>query len=228
MKNNDFFFLPRTDERDIAHTVVDLWKNRLPKSYGADTVHNIQVITPSRRGEAGTDRLNALLQAELNPKAPGKSEYKFRDRIFREGDRVMQIRNNYDLEWSRPDGNGFGVFNGDIGVIERINYAEQSMEILFDDRHTVYDFTLLDELEHGYAVTVHKSQGSEYPIVILPMYAAPPMLLTRNLLYTAVTRAQRMVILVGRRDIVEKMVANCRQSLRYTGLARRLAKAEES
>ena len=228
VKNNDFFFLPRTDERDIAHTVVDLWKNRLPKSYGADTVHNIQVITPSRRGEAGTDRLNALLQAELNPKAPGKSEYKFRDRIFREGDRVMQIRNNYDLEWSRPDGNGFGVFNGDIGVIERINYAEQSMEILFDDRHTVYDFTLLDELEHGYAVTVHKSQGSEYPIVILPMYAAPPMLLTRNLLYTAVTRAQRMVILVGRRDIVEKMVANCRQSLRYTGLARRLAKAEES
>jgi len=225
VKNNDFFYLDRRNDHDIAMTVVDLWKNRLPKSYGPETINNIQVITPSRKGEAGTDNLNNLLQSQLNPPSKLKKEYKFRDKIFREGDRVMQIRNNYDLEWERPDGNGFGVFNGDIGFIESINYAEQCMEIMFDDRHTVYDLSILDELEHAYAVTVHKSQGSEYPIVIIPMYSAPPMLLTRNLLYTAVTRAQSMVILVGRSDIIERMVDNARQSMRYTGLARRMKKA---
>ena len=223
-KDNDFFYLERKTDRDIAMTVADLWKNRLPRKYGSDTVNNIQVITPSRKGEAGADNLNVLLQSCLNPEGKSKKEYKFRDRIFREGDRVMQIRNNYDLEWERPDGNGFGIFNGDIGFIESINYAEQCMEIVFDDRHTVYDFTILDELEHAYAITVHKSQGSEYPIVIIPMYSAPPMLLTRNLLYTAVTRAQTMVILVGRSEIACHMVDNNRQSMRYTGLARRLAK----
>ena len=137
----------------------------------------------------------------------------------------MQVRNNYDLEWERADGKGFGIFNGDIGFVEEIDYAEQCMEIVFDDKRTKYDFTILDELEHAYAITVHKSQGSEYPIIIIPMYSAPPMLLTRNLLYTAVTRAQSMVILVGRSDVVEKMVDNNRQSMRYTGLARRLLKA---
>ena len=225
VKDNDFFYLDRSSDHDIAMTVADLWKNRLPKKYGADTVNNIQVITPSRKGEAGTDNLNVLLQGVLNPAAKGKKEYKFRDKIFREGDRVMQVRNNYDLEWERPDGNGFGIFNGDIGFVEEIDYAEQCMEIVFDDRRTKYDFTILDELEHAYAITVHKSQGSEYPIIIIPMYSAPPMLLTRNLLYTAVTRAQSMVILVGRSDVVEKMVDNNRQSMRYTGLARRLLKA---
>ena len=227
-KDNDFFYLDRRTDKDIALTVADLWKNRLPKSYGSDTVNNIQVISPSKKGEAGTDNLNVLLQNCLNPNAKGKKEYKFRDKIFREGDRVMQVRNNYDLEWERPDGNGFGIFNGDIGVIEEINYAEQCMEIVFDERRTVYDFTILDELEHAYAITVHKSQGSEYPIVIIPMYSAPPMLLTRNLLYTAVTRAQRMVILVGRSEVIERMVDNDRQSMRYTGLAVRLKKYDEA
>ena len=227
-KDNDFFYLDRRTDKDIALTVADLWKNRLPKSYGPDTVNNIQVISPSKKGEAGTDNLNVLLQNCLNPNAKGKKEYKFRDKIFREGDRVMQVRNNYDLEWERPDGNGFGIFNGDIGVIEEINYAEQCMEIVFDERRTVYDFTILDELEHAYAITVHKSQGSEYPIVIIPMYSAPPMLLTRNLLYTAVTRAQRMVILVGRSEVIERMVDNDRQSMRYTGLAVRLKKYDEA
>ena len=222
VKNNDFFYLQRQSDRDIALTVVDLWKNRLPKSYGANTVNNIQVISPSRKGEAGTDNLNDLLQANLNPAKYGKREYKFRDKVFREGDRVMQIRNNYDLAWEKPDGNGLGIFNGDIGVVESIDYAEQCMYIAFDDRRTAYDFSILDELEHAYAVTVHKSQGSEYPIVIIPMYSAPAMLLTRNLLYTAVTRAQNMVILVGKSEIIELMVDNDRQSMRYTGLARRL------
>lgn len=136
----------------------------------------------------------------------------------------MQTKNNYDLTWERSNGEtGTGVFNGDIGIIERINIAAECMEINFDDRHVVYDLTILDELEHAYAITVHKSQGSEYPFVIIPMYSAPVMLLTRHLLYTAVTRAQHMVILVGREDVIRTMIANHRQSMRYTGLAHRLA-----
>ena len=135
----------------------------------------------------------------------------------------MQIRNNYELEWTRDGKNGTGIFNGDIGDILSIDGKNRYMEISFDDKTVRYEFSLLDDLEHAYAITVHKSQGSEYPIVIIPMYAAPPMLLTRNLLYTAVTRAQKMVVVVGRRDIVETMIANDRQTLRYTGLEKRLA-----
>ena len=226
VKNNDFFFLPRTSDAQIAYTVADLCKNRLPKAYGTDAVSGIQIITPSRKGESGTDALNILLQRELNPPMRGKAEYRYRDRVYRVGDKVMQIRNNYDIYWERADSYGMGIFNGDIGVIQSIDLAEQSMEILFDDRLATYDFSLLDELDHAYAITVHKSQGSEYPTVILPAYGAPPMLLTRNLLYTAVTRAETRVIVVGRSDIVETMVSNNRQSMRYTGLTRRVKAAE--
>ena len=222
VKDNDFFFLHRSSDGDIATTIVDLWKTRLPKTYGSETANSIQVISPSRKGEAGTENLNVLLQSALNPPAKNKKEYKFRDKVFREGDRVMQVRNNYDIEWEKSDGTGFGVFNGDIGVIKCIDYAEQCMEIAFDERLARYDFTILDEIEHAYAVTVHKSQGSEYPIVIIPMYGVPPMLRTRNLLYTAITRARTMVILVGREEIVGDMVENNRHSMRYTGLRRRL------
>ena len=218
IKNNDFFFLPRSSDNDIAATVADLYRNRLPRSYGAGTVDNIQVISPSRRGIAGTENLNVMLQNVLNPPEPGKREYQFRQTHFRVGDRVMQVRNNYELAWTRPDSEGLGVFNGDIGVIQAINPESSSFEIQFDDRHVVYDFSLLDDLEHAYAITVHKSQGSEYPIVIIPAYGAAQVLLTRNLLYTAVTRAQRMVIIVGREDIVASMVNNNRTALRYTGL----------
>ena len=222
VKNNDFFFLSRNSDAEIAATVADLCRNRLPRTYGADIVGNIQVITPSRKGEAGTENLNAVLQAALNPPRAGKREHRVREGVFREGDRVMQIRNNYDLMWERGEETGLGVFNGDIGMIERIDPVSQSVEVVFDDRHVTYDFTGLDELEHAFAVTVHKSQGSEYPVVILPLYAAPPMLLTRNLFYTAITRAQRMVILVGQSDIARRMVENNRQTMRYTGLAVRL------
>ena len=222
-KDNDFFFLSRASDAEITTTVADLCVNRLPRSYGAQIVGNIQVISPSRKGEAGTENLNRVLQQTLNPPRAGKREHRVRDVIFREGDRVMQIRNNYDLVWERGEETGLGVFNGDIGLIERIDPVEKYMEIVFDDRHVMYDFTGLDELEHAFAVTVHKSQGSEYPVVILPLYAAAPMLLTRNLFYTAITRAQRMVILVGRADIAAQMVQNNRQAMRYTGLAARLA-----
>jgi exodeoxyribonuclease V alpha subunit len=223
-KDNDFFFLRRQSDRDIAATVVDLCANRLPKAYGEITKGGIQVICASRKGEAGTENLNILLQKTLNPKMRGKREYIFRERTFREGDRVMQTRNNYDIFWERTydSQGGNGIFNGDIGRIESINEEEKSMTILFDDKRVEYDFSLLEDLEHAYAVTVHKSQGSEYPIVVMPMCTAPQMLHTRNLLYTAVTRAQNMVILTGREDIVREMVENDRLSVRYTGLCQRL------
>ena len=223
VKNKDFFFLRRDTDRDIVMTVADLYKNRLPRTYGEMAREGIQVISPSRKGEGGTENLNILLQEGLNPAGGGKAQYRYRDRVYREGDRVMQIRNNYELSWEKDDGStGMGVFNGDIGIIEAINHASECMEIRFDDRRVVYDFTLLEELEHAYAITVHKSQGSEYPIVIIPLYRAPYMLLTRHLFYTAVTRAQSMVILVGREDVARTMVQNHRQSMRYTGLAQRL------
>lgn len=224
VKNNDFFFLPRRTDAEIAATVADLYRNRLPRTYGPDTVNSIQVISPSRRGEAGTENLNVILQNALNPPAPGKSEYQFRQTHFRVGDRVMQVRNNYELAWERPDSDGMGVFNGDIGTIEAINRESSCFEIMFDDRRVMYDFSLLEDLEHAYAVTVHKSQGSEYPIVIIPACGAAQLLLTRNLLYTAVTRAQRMVIIVGREDIVRSMVENNRTAMRYTGLCAMLRK----
>ena len=223
VKDNDFFFLPRETDAQIAATVADLYQNRLPRTYGEMARTGTQIITPSRRGEGGTDHLNVLLQSRMNPPAKGKREHTFRDCVFREGDRVMQVRNNYDIVWEKSDGTqGSGIFNGDMGVIRRIYPENHVMDIEFDDRMVEYEFAVLEDLEHAYAITVHKSQGSEYPIVIVPMYAAPPMLLTRNLLYTAVTRAQNMVIFVGREDIVAKMVANNRQSMRYTGLTQRL------
>ena len=223
VKNGDFFYLARQTDRDIAYTVADLCKTRLPRTYGAEILNNIQVISPSRKGEAGTENLNRLLQEALNPKAPDKVEYKYRDTLFREGDKVMQIKNNYEIEWCREDDvTGMGIFNGDVGRILRIDIQHSFMEIVFDNRHVTYDFTMLEELEHAYSVTVHKSQGSEYGTVIIPLYNAPPMLLTRNLFYTAVTRAQKMVILVGRAEVAGRMVENARQSRRYTCLRQRL------
>ena len=228
VKNNDFFYLYRRTDREIAETVVELCKTRLPRTYGKATEGGIQIITPSRKGEAGTENLNRLLQSSLNPPEKGKRELKFREATFRVGDRVMQTKNNYDIEWESGDGvdqtAGSGVFNGDIGTVVFIDTAEREMVVRFDDKEATYTGERLDELEHAWAVTVHKSQGSEYPFVIVPMYGAPRPLLTRNLLYTAVTRARRMVILVGREDIVHTMVDNNRQSMRYTGLAYRLAK----
>ena len=229
VKNNDFFFLPRRYDREIADTVVELCSTRLPRAYGKATEGGIQIITPSRKGEAGTENLNRRLQSELNPPAKGKKELKFRETTFRVGDRVMQTKNNYDITWESGNGidqtAGSGVFNGDIGTVIFIDPAEEEMVVSFDDKEATYTGDMLDELEHAWAVTVHKSQGSEYPFVIVPMYNAPPLLLIRNLLYTAVTRARRMVILVGREDVIRTMVDNNRQTLRYTGLAARLRRA---
>ncbi len=224
-KDGDFFYLPRETEEGISATVVDLVRNRLPKTYGADVVDRIQVLTPSRKGLSGTDVLNGALQEALNPPARHKKERKSRDRIFRVGDRVMQTKNDYTIEWEAEDGRaGLGVYNGDIGVVEDIDTEENLITIRFDERICTLDFVQLEEVDHAYAITVHKSQGSEYPVVIIPLYACAPMLLTRNLLYTAVTRGAKMVILVGRRGVLEQMVANARYSVRCTMLRRFLTK----
>ena len=220
--DNDFFFVRRESEREISDTVADLITNRLPRSYGSSIREQIQVISPSKKGAGGVELLNSTLQERVNPKATFKKEKASHGVIFREGDRVMQTVNNYEVEWEKNGLNGFGIFNGDIGVIESIDFRSETLNIWFDDRFVRYDFENLDQLELSYAITVHKSQGSEYPVVIIPMYSCAPMLMTRNLLYTAVTRARRMVILVGRSDIPDRMVRNNREVLRYTTLSARL------
>ena len=216
----DFFFVRRENENLIAETVATLITERLPKTYGKQIKQGIQVITPSKKGAGGTALLNKELQKRINPNATFKREVELNATIYREGDKVMQTANNYDVEWEKNNDVGTGVFNGDIGVIVSIDAHEEEMKVRFDDRIAKYSFQLAkDELELAYAITVHKSQGSEYPVVILPMYSCPPMLMSRNLLYTAVTRAKNMVIIVGRSDIPARMVANVREVLRYTTLS---------
>lgn len=221
VKDNDFFFLKRESDEEITATVADLCRNRLPRTYGEMAITGTQVIGPSRKGITGIENLNVVLQRAINPSSEDKPEYLFRDTVFRVGDRVMQVRNNYDLEWKTAEGRvGSGVFNGDIGIVSAVHTGAKNLEIVFDEKIVTYEFNLLEELELAYAVTVHKSQGSEYPIVVIPLGSAPPMLLSRNLLYTAVTRAQTMVILVGREEILSAMVKNNSHSMRYTGLVR--------
>ena len=218
VRDNDFFFIPRESGRSAAQTVAELCASRLPRRYGAEAARGIQVITPSHKGPVGTDYLNTLLQEALNPPDEDKREKKLRERIFREGDKVMQVRNNYDILWEKNGAEGVGIFNGDIGTIIGISNSAETVTVSFDERVAVYDFTQLDELELAYAITIHKSQGSEYPIVVLPICGGPPRLLTRNLLYTAVTRAKDMVIVVGSAETMKAMVDNDRHVKRYTGL----------
>ena len=216
--DSDCFFVRREREADIAETISSLIDERLPKTYGRSIKEGIQVITPSKKGVAGVETMNSVLQARLNPPAKFKKEKTAHGTVFREGDRVMQVVNNYDIEWEKNGAVGVGLFNGDIGVIESIDLSEELIRIRFDDRTAEYSYDMLEELELAYAITVHKSQGSEYPVVIIPMYSCAPMLMARNLLYTAVTRAKRMVILVGRSDIPRKMTENNRLVLRFTSL----------
>ncbi|MBE6925590.1 MAG: ATP-dependent RecD-like DNA helicase [Ruminococcaceae bacterium] len=222
-RKKDFFFLPVDSEEEAAQTILGLCASRLPKNMNIPP-EQIQVLSPSKKGGAGTVHLNIRLQAALNPSAPNKKERIFGQCTFREGDRVMQIRNNYDILWKTTDGNqvGTGIFNGDIGVITEIDpYAEQ-LRIVFDGKETIYEFSQLNELEPAYAVTVHKSQGSEYRAVILSAYNSSPYLLSRSVLYTAITRAKQILIIVGRQETVAAMVQNANTSRRYTGLKLRL------
>lgn len=226
----DFFFMNRSNEGALE-TICELCTGRLGKAYGFDAVNDIQVLSPSRKGIVGTINLNKVLQEKLNPPSQGKKEKKFGERVFRVGDKVIQTRNNYDMLWSLPDGSsdGFGIYNGDIGTILDISDKEKSMRILFDDNKIVeYDFSSVEDLDMAYALTVHKSQGSEWSAVIIPVCSFPPMLMTRNLLYTAVTRGKKLVILVGSLASVSQMVQNNKLQKRYSSLEKRLKEAMEN
>ena len=221
--DSDFFFMRRQSEDAVRQTIRDLCTTRLPKNMGIPS-DQIQVLTPTRKGGVGTVSLNALLQDALNPAAPTKKERQFGDFFFREGDRVMQIRNNYDIMWKKCDGSavGAGIFNGDIGIIKSIDPNMETLTVVFDDREADYDFTQLNELEPAYAMTVHKSQGSEYRAVILAAWNGSPYLLSRSILYTAITRARELLIIVGREETVAVMTENAKKNRRYSGLKLRL------
>ena len=223
-KSKDFFFLQRMDAGVIRNLLVQLVRDKLP-NYVSATPFDIQVLTPMRKGELGVEGLNVLLQEALNPPAPGKAEYVSHGVTFRVGDKVMQTRNNYRLEWETRSARntlldcGSGVFNGDIGIIREINDFAKQMEIVFDDTRVVqYDFSDLEDLEHAYAVTIHKSQGSEYPAVVMPLLTGPRPLMNRNLLYTGVTRAVNCVTIIGSEATMQRMVASVDEQKRYTGL----------
>ena len=227
VKDRDFFFMKRRTAESVVQTIADLCARRLPENMGIRP-EDIQVISPTRKGETGTINLNRVLQAALNPPQPSKKEKYCGEICFREGDRVMQIRNNYDILWKRPDGgSGTGIFNGDIGIICRIDPYEDQVHIRFDDRDAVYDSDMLPELELAYAITAHKSQGSEYKAVIFAVFGGAPLLLTRGVLYTAITRARELLILVGNEEVVAQMTYNNRRDKRYSGLRWRLMRGCE-
>ena len=227
--NTDFFFVNAQYAPEVPGKIVELITKRLPKFTGVDSFSDMQVLTPMRKGDIGAAGLNKTLQKALNPPSDGKKEFETSSCTFREGDKVMQIKNNYNISWKIENrlgkviDDGTGIYNGDMGIIKSINKQAETITVLFDDmRQAVYEFTALDELELAYAVTIHKSQGSEYPVVIIPIHSGPPMLMSRNLLYTAVTRAKKFVIIVGLKSSVNRMVANDREVSRYSGFAYRL------
>ena len=228
--DNDFFHMERESSDKAVYDIIDLYRNRLPKAYGYDPVKDIQVLCPSRKGDTGTANLNRLLQEAVNPPAKGKNEYKNMARTFREGDKVMQIKNNYDIVWERRDARGKveqgeGIFNGDIGTLLSIDRRAAVMKIDFGGRVATYPAESFKELELAYAVTVHKSQGSEFEAVIMPVIGVPPNLCYRNLFYTAVTRAKSKMITIGTRETILRMVENDRKIKRYSAL-KYLLKAE--
>lgn len=217
--DKDFFFLQRNNKTDVTNVIIDLCVNRLPKAYGYSAFDNIQVLSPSKKGELGTAELNSKLQNALNTKSDDKQEVTIGSKTFRTGDKVMQIKNNYDIRWFKDNGEtGEGIFNGDIGIIEKIDKKVKIIKISFYDKTAAYTYESASDLDFAYAVTVHKSQGNEFDAVIIPMFQGPPQLYYRNLLYTAVTRAKKTLILVGNPHTVEYMVNNNRRTKRYSGL----------
>lgn len=227
-KSRDFFFLKRQEPNVIISVMLTLIQKKLPKYVNAG-IYDIQVMTPMRKGLLGVERLNQILQQYLNPPSPEKSEREYADRLFREGDKVMQIKNNYQLEWKIQTKYGLtvdkgqGVFNGDMGVVREINTYEETIAVEYDEhRQVVYPYSMMDELELAYAITVHKSQGSEYPAVVIPLLQGPRQLYHRNLLYTAVTRAKKCVTLVGSEAVFQEMIRNNQDQKRNTSLAERI------
>ena len=234
-KSSDFFFIPRRSSYDISKEISELVTQNLPK-YLEVSPMDIEVLTPTRHYDLGVEELNKKLQVSINPPSPGKREKERSGVILREGDKIMQTKNNYKMEWKIYSGNfrsgildqGVGVFNGDMGIITEINEFDEEVTVTFDDgRVAVYEYSQLDELEHAFAITIHKSQGSEYPAVVIPLFSGPRKLLNRNLIYTAVTRAVRMVVLVGNLNKVNEMIDNSMEQKRYTGFKDRLLELVE-
>lgn len=232
-KGKDFFFLEESNARDVVDRVLEVTRDRLPKWNDYDPIKDIQILSSSRKGDVGVNILNKRLQEHLNPQAPWKEEKLIGETTFRDGDKVMQIRNNYNTKWKlikdhRVVEEGKGVFNGDFGFITEIDNEDNELVVMFDDgRQVIYAFKQLDELVLAYATTIHKSQGSEFPVVILPLFWGPPILLTRNLLYTAITRAKEIVVLVGDKRCLGYMIDNDKITDRYSGLKSRLERARE-
>jgi exodeoxyribonuclease V alpha subunit len=227
-KDKDFFFMKRYDQRELLSTLTGLVSSRLPNYMNCDAISDIQVLTPMRKSALGVINLNNVLQEVLNPPHSTKREKEFHKVIYREGDKVMQIKNNYNMEWKLVDKGrvveeGQGVYNGDCGIINYIDLENEFVEVMFDDNRVVqYDYSQMDELELSYAVTIHKSQGSEYRVVVLPIHSGPEMLMTRNLLYTALTRAKELAVIVGSPEMLFKMVDNNKEVDRYTTLSLRM------
>ena len=226
--SRDFIFIRRNTPREVSAAILTLVKEKLP-SYVNSDIRDIQVLAPMKNNLLGVYQLNRMLQSFLNPEQEGKKELIVRDMVFREGDKVMHIKNNYDLAWEMRSSAGYiyekgnGVFNGDIGIIEKINEHTRMMEVAFDDgKYVIYEAEQMEELTLAYAATIHKSQGSEYPAVVLPLLSGPDILMTRNILYTAVTRAKKCVVIVGKEEAVRNMIQNTREQERYSGLKQRL------
>lgn len=216
--DSDFFLLNEVSKYNAPKKIVDLVTLRLPQSYGLDPMGDIQVLCPSRMGEVGTQNINALLQASLNPARKDKQEIRYKGYILREGDRVIQIKNNYDVPWFRPSEHGTGVFNGDIGILTHIDRENNIINVKYDDKEAMYSFESVNELELAYAMTVHKSQGSEFSAVVMPVLSVPPRLAYRNLFYTALTRAKSLIVIVGNENAIAQMVNNDKKSRRYSAL----------
>lgn len=218
-KTGDMFMIDIVNPQSAANYINDLCVRRLPNAYGYDCMSNIQILCPSKKTALGTVALNNMLQNSLNPPEERKPEILFKGYVLRLGDKIMQIKNNYDIEWTRDNNEkGTGVYNGDIGLISDINPLSAKLTVRFDDRTAVYNVEEANQLELSYAVTIHKSQGSEFDCVILPLLDTPQKLCYRNLLYTAVTRAKKQLIIIGDRKLVNEMTDNYRRTLRYTGL----------
>ncbi len=229
VKDNDFFFININDSQKINDTIKDLCNRRLPKRYGYSPLFDIQVISPGKKGPLGTINLNKTLQEAINSPEKSKKEININGTIFREGDKVMQIRNNYDIIFARDDGtSGEGVFNGDIGILLSIDKIESTLIVQFEDKYAKYTLENANDLDLAYAITVHKSQGSEFEAVVMPMYYGAPQLYYRNLLYTAVTRAKSMIVMVGTPWTVARMVENNKKTRRYSGLCKFLTEGSEN
>ena len=224
-KGGDFFFDARDEVENILSTILDLVNRRLPSFNSKwSKIWDIQVLSPTRKGLLGVDNLNNEIQAILNPSSKDKKEKQVRDIVFREGDKVMQIKNNYSLEWHRIGGDkGVGVFNGDMGYIETIDEERKVLSVVFDDeRRVIYEFMFLDELELAYAITIHKSQGSEFKVVVMPTFMGSAFLMNRNILYTGITRAKELVVVVGNQRSLQYMVNNTNNMERYSSLKERI------